>query len=588
MTRTITRVAVAAMGVSVAMGLGSCIDEDYDLSKDIDMTVQIGSEGFTLPASDTEPYTLSQILNLDETSSIKCVKAGQYGLAEGDYVLVQSGESEPSTVEIEKIALDGLEGSTTETPLDEFRFFGDGRVTVDVDGAPTQIKIEEDNVTRELVSLKSAETAVYIEFEIGFRSNDYSGNVIIEQGFKALFDPSWTLEVRDAATASFLRMENGNTAVFTREMAVNTASTITVRLLLTNVDLAKAPGQGLIEPGHFRLECDVKTIGQVSIDGTGMQPGQTANLDLVTTTRPTDAELLAITGVVDPKIDIEPTIIHINDIPDFLASEENVLDVENPRISFSVYNSSPVSINLNAVLRAVDKNGSSRIIGLGNENSTDPIVIAADRTTDFVISRKPIALNGAENIVVPDLGELIKTIPDQIYFEDIKAKALPQEVTMVLGTAFDYECNYEAVIPLAFGADLKLHYTHEELDWDEDLHKYNFNQVLITVDVINTLPVNLAPSVLALDRNGNEITNIIAEVEGMAAAGTVDSPAVSPLKITLRSEAANLGELDGVRLVFDGTTDAAHVGENLNKAQSVEFDNVLVKIIGGVTIDLND
>lgn len=303
---------------------------------------------------------------------------------------------------------------------------------------------------------------------------------------------------------------------------------------------------------------------------------------------PTDAELLAITGVVDPKIDIEPTIIHINDIPDFLASEENVLDVENPRISFSVYNSSPVSINLNAVLRAVDKNGSSRIIGLGNENSTDPIVIAADRTTDFVISRKPIALNGAENIVVPDLGELIKTIPDQIYFEDIKAKALPQEVTMVLGTAFDYECNYEAVIPLAFGADLKLHYTHEELDWDEDLHKYNFNQVLITVDVINTLPVNLAPSVLALDRNGNEITNIIAEVEGMAAAGTVDSPAVSPLKITLRSEAANLGELDGVRLVFDGTTDAAHVGENLNKAQSVEFDNVLVKIIGGVTIDLND
>ena len=179
MTRTITRVAVAAMGVSVAMGLGSCIDEDYDLSKDIDMTVQIGSEGFTLPASDTEPYTLSQILDLDETSSIKCVKAGQYGLAEGDYVLVQSGESEPSTVEIEKIALDGLEGSTTETPLDEFRFFGDGRVTVDVDGAPTQIKIEEDNVTRELVSLKSAETAVYIEFEIGFRSNDYSGNVKI-------------------------------------------------------------------------------------------------------------------------------------------------------------------------------------------------------------------------------------------------------------------------------------------------------------------------------------------------------------------------------------------------------------------------
>lgn len=588
MTRTITRVAVAAMGVSVAMGFGSCIDEDYDLSKDIDMTVQIGSEGFTLPVSDTDPYTLSQILDLDESSSIKCVNAGQYGLAEGDYVLLQSGKSEPSRVEIEKISLDGLEGSTTETPLDEFRFFGDDRVTVDVDGAPTRIKIEENDVTRELVSLKSAEMAVYIEFKIGFRSDDFSGDAIIEQGFKALFDPSWTLEICDAATASFLRMENGNTAVFTREVAVNTASTVTVRLLLTKVDLTKAPGQGLIAPGHFRLECDVKTMGQVSIDGTGMQPGQVANLELVTTTIPTEAELLSITGVVDPVINIEPTVIDINDIPDFLASEENVLDIENPRISFTVYNSSPVSINLNAVLRAIDKNGSSRIIGLGNENNTDPIVIAADRTTEFVISRKPIAMNGAENIVVPDLGELIKTIPEQISFEDIKAKALPEEVTMTLGTEFNYECNYDAIIPLAFGADLKLHYTHEELNWDEDLHKYNFNQVLITADVINTLPVNLAPSVVALDRNGNEITDIIADIEGGVTAGSIGSPAVSPLKISLRSEAANLGELDGVRLVFDGTTDAAHVGDNLNKAQSVEIDNILVKIVGGVTIDLND
>lgn len=588
MTTSITRVAFFAMGVTVAAGMASCVDHDYDLSKDIDMTVQVGSEGFTLPASDTEPCKLSQILDLDENSSIKAVKAGQYGLAEGDYVLVQSGSADPSTVEINKVNIGSLNGSTTETRLDEFVFGGLDRVTVDVDGNPVNIRLEDSNVTRELVSVKSADVAVDIQFEIRFKSTDFSGDVIIDKGFRAIFDPSWALEVTDPATARFLTTDGGNVAMFTRDVAVNTQSSLILHLLLTKVDLTKAPGQGLIAPGHFKLECDVKTLGQVSISGRDMQPGQVANLDFVTTTRPTDARLLAVTGVVDPKININNTTIEINDIPEFLESDQNVLDIENPRISFTVYNGSPVDINLNALLKAFDKDGKVRTVGLGNENGTDPIVIEGERTTTFVVSRRPLNITSGKNIVVEDLGDLIKTIPDHLTFQDVKAKALPDVVTLTLGKSFEYECDYEAVVPLAFGADLRLHYTHDEGDWDEDLHKYNFNQVQVTADVVNTLPVNLMPEVKALDRRGREIDDVVVEVEGTVAAGTIDKPVTSPLKILLRSNADNLAELDGVRLIFDGTTDAAHVGENLNKQQSLEFNNIIVKIIGGVTVDLND
>lgn len=588
MTKSFTRVIVLAMGVST-VGLTSCVDNDYDLSKDIDLTVQIGSEGFTLPASDTEPVMLSQILDLKSTSSIKPVKAGEYGLAEGDYVLLQSGSAAPSSVKVDEISLNELNGTSSVTELAPFQGTGlGGNLVISTNGNPAEIKLYDNNVTPELVSLEKADLSVEINVEIGFNSKDFSGEVKILPDYKAEFDPSWTLEIADNATSKFMRMVNGHTAEFTKEMAVTTYGKLSVHLRLVSVDFTKTPGQGLVAPGKFSLTCGVRTKGDIAIDGSQLGAGKTAHLDLVTTTSPSNARLLAVTGVLDPKINVNPTTIKINDIPDFLEDEENVLDIENPRIAFSMYNSSPVSVNLNAILTAYDKDGNIRKVPLGNENGTSPIVIGSNGTTDIVVSRHPLSSPGATNIVVENLGDLIKTIPDRIEFGSISAKALPEVITMKLGQNYNYTCDYEAIIPLAFGADLHLHYTTENKDWDEDLYKYNFNTVQISADVVNSLPMVLTPSVVALDRQGNEISDVTVEISGNVAAGTISSPVTSPLNIVLKSTAENLGRLDGVRVAFDGTTDAAHVGDNLNQNQSIEFNNVRIKILGGVTVDLND
>lgn len=582
----ITHTAVVALGLSAALCLTACVDDDYDLSKDIDMTVQIGSEGFTLPASSTEQITLSQILDLDENSSIKAVAQGQYGLAEGDYVLLQTGNADESEVSIDPVKISRMDGTTTTTQLDEFRGTGSGRTTVDAVGNPTEINLRDDNVTRELVSLQSADVSVDINVEIGFESSDFSGEAIINQGYKAEFDPNWTLEITDPTTASFLAMADKHTAVFTREMPVSTFSKLIGKLHLVHIDFVQ--GQGLIAPGKFSLSSDVATSGQVSIDGSQLGAGRVAHLDLVVTTQPADAELLAITGVVDPRINVDPTSININDIPDFLSTDENVLDVYNPRISFSVYNTSPVELNLNAIITAYDKDGQTRDVAIGDANGTDPIYILPGTTTHFVVSRRALDSNdGSTNIVVPSLGDLIKTIPDRIEFHNIDVKALPKTVSMKLGEPYFYDCEYEAIVPLAFDADFKLHYTHEETDFDEDLSKYNFNEVEVTAEVINTIPMLLTPTAIALDRDNLVIDDVVAEVTPIIAAGTVEAPSTTQLSIVFHSRAENLGRLDGVRLVFDGSTDAQFVDKNLNKAQSLKFNSIVIKIKGGVTVDLN-
>ena len=56
----------------------------------------------------------------------------------------------------------------------------------------------------------------------------------------------------------------------------------------------------------------------------------------------------------------------------------------------------------------------------------------------------------------------------------------------------------------------------------------------------------------------------------------------------IKSTAANLRDLDGIRLEFDGVTSGEYVGMNLNANQALKFTDIRLTIVGGVTIDLND
>ena len=68
------------------------------------------------------------------------------------------------------------------------------------------------------MSVESADLDVRIDFEVGYQSDDFTGTAYIEEGYTAIFDPSWTVEIKDAATAEYLEMENANTMRFKSAM----------------------------------------------------------------------------------------------------------------------------------------------------------------------------------------------------------------------------------------------------------------------------------------------------------------------------------------------------------------------------------
>lgn len=573
-----------------ATGVVGCVDHDYDLSEDIDVTIQLGGDNLTLPGSSTDQLFLSKILDLEQGSSIKAVENdGEYGLAKGDYVLIQDGNSSPSRFEVPEVSLGHINGSTSTTVLPEFyNPGGQSVISNPTDMIHNTIRLSDDNVTRDLVSLESADMDVKMKLNVRYTSSDFTGTAYVEKGYTITFDKCWTVEVGDEATAQYLESVNPYTLRFKQRYGISPDHGLSARVRLVRADLTGLPaGQGLYAPGKFFIENQVVSSGDVSIDVADLPAGSRANITVVSEISVSDARLLKVRGIVDPKINISETKFDINDIPDFLSDPENHLDLSNPQVTLSITNNSPLPITLNGRLTSYSKGNEIAEVGIGESYGTAPVIAHANGTTDIIISRAPVA-GAADNIVVPELSTLLNTIPDLISFHDAVSMAVPEVSEFILGSTYTFDCDYTAVIPLAFGDAMQLHYTHIDDNWDEDLEKYNFNTAVVTADVVNTIPLDMTPDAVALDAHGNDYTTIDVDVDGTVSAGTIAQPSVTQLKITLKSTGKNISGLDGVKLLFYATANDSFTGTNLNKDQAVKFENIKITLKGGVLVDLNN
>lgn len=594
MNKILSGLAAGVSVLALSALAASCVDHDYDLTEDIDLTVAVGGDRLTLPASSLQALRLTDIFNLDEGSSIKEATEGEYGLKQGDYVLVQSGDPSHSDFRIGNVVINNNAGSESTIDFPPFANPGTGSIDVPTPETDNTFELEADDITTDLVSLEEITLDFDVDFAITFKSpSNYDGKATILPGYKITFDSNWTLEA-NASSADKIEIVDGHIVNFTKEVTTGITQPVSISVKIVKVDLRNAAqGQGLYAPGKFRLDSSIKSNGNVRFGaGSGTAAGANVEIELHTQTTLGTAVITAVTGVVDPQIDIADSRFDINDIPDFLADDENSLDIDNPRFYVSVSNTSPVAIELNAELASFSNDNPSTpfaVAKIGAKNGTSPVIVDGNGTTVLLVSQKPITVAGTKNIVVSNLGSLIRTIPDFMLFENIEAQAVADPVTLALDPTYDFTTDYEAVIPLAFGADMFLHYTDVENDWDvDDLDKYNFKEVVLNFTAINSIPLKLTPQVIGLDRQGNELTNIVAKITGDVNAGSMASPSVSALEIHLTSSGDNIGNLDGVRLIFDAVSDAATVGENLNSNQALVFTDVIVTVLGGATIDLND
>ncbi len=597
----------------IALGsFQSCVDEDYDLSKDMDLVVNVGGGQLSIPASSTEVYTLDRMLDLEEGSSIKAADdnlAALYGLQKGDYLLIQDGSPSNASFDIPAVDLSDLNSGTPHHDQVELPTIPagvtvpGGRIGIQLGGSqPTDqwivrlgdfinsFNISESNVNHDIVSINNVVTDVRVDFDLAFSfsGTNYTADVTIAKGFTIDFDETITIALRGENSLN-CTVVDGHKIVFNADQSVP-ATGVTLHIAISGIDF-KDSEYGLDAYHNFNYAGKITTTGTLYLDAS---PGQIPAGSQITMNIKTASNLLqkddrdytykpsiiSVTGVVNPTIDVDPISFEINDIPDFLKEGDNKLDIANPQIYLTINNSSEVTVDVNVTLKgSYDK----------KPNNYKPcnVSFSVDPGDNYIcISRIEVTTAGVtKNVIVPELVDLIMTIPNRI---DVNVEAAVEQnpVTFRLGDTYNFDFNNEVVVPLAFGKEMSFTYSDTEDGWDADLGEYNFNKAEIHAEIENTAPLSFIADVTPVF-TGNNPETVKVTVKGGIARGSVANPGKSELVITVEgTPGKNLKGLDGISYSLKASDPVA--GTPLNEAQGLRFSKIYVSIIGGVTVDANE
>lgn len=576
----------------------SCVDDSYDLTKDIDMTITVGGD-LSIPGSGTEEFTLEEIMDLEDNSVVKADAQGNYALNKAD--------TTETDVEIAPVHINAPASNPTTTTL----YFNTPAATSEeveaqVYDVTTDFLFSKDDVTTDIVSLTSTDVDFTAYLTISFSQASQNVEVItLKKGFSIEME----LEGQTQPNGFVFELDNtGNygikegedqTIEFLQDQEIRKGMTLKIPVYFKRIQNFP-DGQGIYEPGHFKLQTHVIANGTATTPGV---PAGNIQVDLITDTEVPDITLQSVTGIVDPKIDINVAPITVEGVPDFLKDDVN-LDLTNPYIKLRLENGSPADVNLKARMTwtkdGVFNEGFQIGTDLGSTPTDQTITLAGSATSEYYLSRINMENlpAGAKNIVLGDnLYELIRTIPDEIKLTDVEAKALQHDTEVELGNdGAYYEVNtiYELNAPLQFGNELNIVYKDTINDWGGDLEDITIKKAIVEMDALNGIPLNFKLNAQAIDRNGNVYPNVtVNPVKNTIAPGLKltgengETATESPIQLEIVCESGDMKDLDGLIVNFTADMEGVNQNATLNKGMTLKLSNIRIRIKDGVTVDLN-
>lgn len=567
----------------------SCVDNKYDLDKDIDMTINVGGEYLTIPAGSTDTTFLSKIIEVEEGDILQPDATTRvYHLTKKDDINVEPTTVKEVTVGATTTDLESIEiVNNTGISFSEPEVSADITTSGDFEATANDI----DEALKELGSLR-AKTPVDLNLTIDF--NISGGNLTFNQvkanKLKLVF-PDYIVFKEDEGIQD-------NELILDEEVLSVNGSSYTRTLKVEGYKFSDAAGSGmkpnaegsLTIEGNISMEGDVVTSG---ISGTGA-------LALVPKAVLEEMTVNSVTGVIQPKIEAETTKIELNDLPDFLKDEDTRLDITNPVILLKADNPLETDVEIDAVLTPKKNNvnieGHEVKIGTGyGQNKVALIpgtnIIALSRTGKCSIE------GVTENIKVEDINNLLETIPDDI---DVNLQPIVRNENYYnaeLGKEYDLPASYEVDVPLSFEQGLNIVYNDSVQDLNKDLNdldKVSLKNAKIMLSVDNAIPLKLqlkAENVQIKDVYGNELTAVKKTMEEdkqyVTESTDGEKPATSELVLSLTSDdTAFLSKIDRICFKITAVPGSA-TGVPLKDTQWLKVTSVKLSVPGGVNVDLN-
>ena len=613
-----------AASIVIACASG-CVNEQYDLNKGIDMT--IGADvNISVPVGSTEFIEIGDFLKIEESENNMIFMDE----TTGDYYLSFAGK-EPfsTTIEVPEIDLGTVESEPVivkldisenaelkdfiREPIDKDLIDLIGRSEFEYDIPPTtQMPIIIDEELPEQVKdirKINLNTAINFNFSISEGATSLSDIVIAFPEFMTV-----------AATQTGLTVKNGHEVTINDPLRIESGKQPSVSIIIKEIDFDKMPvGMGIVSV-NGKNRVIIGTDSQpVSVDVSGK-----IKIDLNDFSQ-VPAEVRVIMDIsldqlvvksAEVKIDASETVedqnIEVGELPEFLTSNNVVLDVYNPVIRLDVNNGSPLAASLDADINAFigeESTLDSPIhIGANGNPGTKPISISPNTDASIFVSRRGEHDNpqpGDIDIAVPAIADLIKTVPEKLTISNIAINA-DSDSYLSVSPGESYECAvaYGVSAWMAFGPDLLIEYSTDIKELNEALnpggsgdasgeqqeqggldYEIDLRNVEIKFNLHNSIPLNVVLQAVPVDVYGNVMEDVEVKLTGDVKSGSAENPAVCPMAVNLKATLESIKTFDGIKLTIKGTSSEETVGVVLNSKQGIQLTDVSAKVSAGATIN---
>lgn len=559
----------------------SCVDNKYDLDKDIDMTINVGGEHLTIPAGSSDTAYLSKIIEVEEGDILQPDAATRvYHLTKRDDIDV-----DPTTVKEVTISSANTDLKQELVGSDDG---GSGSKTTELD-VKNNLRAEASDIDEALIELGALGAKTPTSLTLAFEFLN-TGNLT----FGSVTAKNLEIQLPDFLMFEKGEVEEGNKLILNNEELKNAQKVLHV----IGYQFGGKAGEGEIPDKNRTITINglVTMQGQVVTSGINGSGSLTMTLDV------TLEEMTAnsVTEVIQPEIKAETTNIELNDLPDFLKDEETRMDITNPVILLRAENQLETPVEVDAVLTPMKGNAQidGKEVKVGSGYGKTPVVLASGKNVIALSRTGECTIEGVtSNVKVEDINDLLETIPDDIEVDLQPVVRNEGYYTAELGRAYEMPSSYEVDVPLSFEQNLNIVYNDSVQDLNKDLNDLDKvilkkANVLLTVDNAIPLKLQLKPeNVLIKDVYGNELTAVKKTIEEdkqyVTESTDGEKPVTSELVLNLTSEdTAFLSKIDRICFKLTAVPGSA-TGVPLKDTQWLKVTSIKLSVPGGVNIDLN-
>ena len=562
--------------VFVMLALSACtIDKDYDLNKEVDLRVTV-VPGATLPIGSLESVSIGPLVRgIVKVQKQVLKKTDLFDFDEGGNlcVLIDSSKREVEYL-IDSVAIQPSQKiDKVEIPAN----FPSGWKSKEI---PVKIPMGFTLGTKGLGNRVSAVREVDLEpmeWVIYFSLAPLKGFTLMKGTTIEL--PEWAFA---SETSGPFSLTSDHVLTLEKDLTVSSEDGLAVPFTVNKLFVEN----GIQVPD----EAEMNLEGTISLDGTLRLSSADVTSELSgDVTLGGEASVIIPEGKFDEAEVIlgeTPVVLNLFSFPITLNLLTSYADLEpyDLECEFQVESRYPAGVEYSTILRIYNEEFDALgELPLGSFYGKTPIHFPTslyfsgtgrnvpEGSMSYKIDGLTDVLQNKESVMAVTFGSV------EVSQDEVWAKVRP-------GVDYGFKVTNRAFMPLRLGKDASF-------SADKDIHGFGVDTTMtldfispmrITMDAVNTIPVDLNLHIEFIDKDGNVVSEYSPVVKSDIKAGTLDAPSSSRVEIGLNTD--TIVPFDGLRIEFS-IGGGVMTNTPLNEKQAIRLKNIALEVPEGVTVD---